>query len=70
VAGFEAPGDKSDQGATSIVNFWVATPTLCVPVETTFSFPLALRRAGVPTELHVYAGALHGFGVRRILLTS
>jgi endo-1,4-beta-xylanase len=25
---------------------------------------MALRRAGVPTELHVYAGVGHGFGVR------
>ena len=24
----------------------------------------ALRRANVPAELHIYAGALHGFGVR------
>jgi acetyl esterase/lipase len=27
---------------------------------------LALRRAGIPAELHVYAGALHGFGVRPV----
>jgi acetyl esterase/lipase len=26
----------------------------------------ALRRAGVPAELHVYAGAAHDFGVRRV----
>jgi dipeptidyl aminopeptidase/acylaminoacyl peptidase len=26
----------------------------------------ALRRAGVPSELHIYAGALHGFGVRPV----
>jgi acetyl esterase/lipase len=27
---------------------------------------LALLRAGIPTELHVYGGALHGFGVRPV----
>jgi acetyl esterase/lipase len=27
---------------------------------------LALKRAGIPTEMHVYAGAAHGFGVRRV----
>ena len=26
----------------------------------------ALRRANVPAELHIYAGALHGFGVRPV----
>jgi acetyl esterase/lipase len=25
---------------------------------------LALKRAGVPTELHIYAASTHGFGVR------
>src|SRR5262249_61919660 len=27
---------------------------------------LALRRAGIPAELHVYAGAAHDFGVRPV----
>ena len=27
---------------------------------------LALKRAGVPAELHVYAGAAHDFGVRKV----
>ena len=26
---------------------------------------LALRKAGVPTELHIYAAGDHGFGVRK-----
>src|SRR5262249_34869945 len=34
------------------------------PPEHSVIMYLALRRAGVPAELHVYAGALHGFGVR------
>jgi acetyl esterase/lipase len=25
---------------------------------------LALRKAGIPAELHIYAGAAHDFGVR------
>jgi len=25
---------------------------------------LALKRTGVPTELHIYAGVGHGFGIR------
>src|SRR5258708_29493812 len=27
---------------------------------------LALKRAGIPAELHVYAGAAHDFGVRKV----
>src|SRR5262249_22489896 len=34
------------------------------PPEHSVIMYLALRRAGIPAELHVYAGALHGFGVR------
>jgi acetyl esterase/lipase len=36
------------------------------PPEHSVVMYLALRRAGIPTELHVYAGALHGFGVRPV----
>src|SRR4051812_25346092 len=32
--------------------------------EESVSMYLALKRAGVPTELHIYAGAAHDFGVR------
>lgn len=28
---------------------------------------LALKRAGVPSEMHVYSGVTHGFGVRKIV---
>ncbi|MBU6400070.1 MAG: alpha/beta hydrolase, partial [Verrucomicrobia bacterium] len=35
------------------------------PTEHSVLLYLALRRAGVPAELHVYAGATHDFGVRR-----
>jgi acetyl esterase/lipase len=34
------------------------------PEHSVFMY-LALKRAGIPAELHVYAGAAHDFGVRR-----
>jgi acetyl esterase/lipase len=34
------------------------------PPEHSVLMYLALKRAGIPAELHVYAGATHGFGVR------
>jgi acetyl esterase/lipase len=36
------------------------------PPEGSVLLYLALRRAGVPAELHVYAGAAHDFGVRKV----
>lgn len=36
-----------------------------VPVENTLRFHAALRRAGVPAELHVFADGGHGFGLRK-----
>jgi acetyl esterase/lipase len=36
------------------------------PPEHSVVMYLALRRADVPAELHIYAGALHGFGVRPV----
>ena len=38
---------------------------LISPPEHSVLMYLTLRRAGVPAELHVYAGAAHDFGVRR-----
>ncbi|PYJ87131.1 MAG: xylanase [Verrucomicrobia bacterium] len=35
------------------------------PPENSVLMYLALKRAGVPAELHVYAGAAHDFGVRK-----
>jgi len=35
------------------------------PPENSVLMYLALKRAGVPAELHIYAGAAHDFGVRR-----
>ncbi len=36
------------------------------PPEGSVLFYLALKRAGIPAELHVYAGAAHDFGVRPV----
>jgi dipeptidyl aminopeptidase/acylaminoacyl peptidase len=36
------------------------------PPEHSVLMYLALRRAGIPAELHVYAGAAHDFGVRKV----
>jgi acetyl esterase/lipase len=36
------------------------------PPEHSVLMYLALQRAGIPTELHVYAGAAHDFGVRKV----
>jgi acetyl esterase/lipase len=34
--------------------------------EHSVTFYLALKRAGVPAELHLYASGGHGFGVRKV----
>jgi len=36
-----------------------------IPVQNSVYYFLALRRAGVPAELHVYATGGHGYGLRR-----
>ena len=38
---------------------------LISPPEHSVVMYLALKRAGIPAELHVYAGVAHDFGVRR-----
>jgi acetyl esterase/lipase len=44
--------------------FLVATTAdTTVPVENSIGFYLALRRAGVPAEMHVYVAGPHGFGM-------
>ncbi|RME67057.1 MAG: alpha/beta hydrolase [Verrucomicrobia bacterium] len=35
-----------------------------VPVENSLTFAEALRRAGVPAELHIYPAGGHGFGIK------
>ncbi|MEZ4700906.1 MAG: alpha/beta hydrolase [Rhodothermales bacterium] len=39
------------------------TTDTAVPVENSLAFYEALRRAGVPAEMHVYAKGPHGFGL-------
>jgi len=34
-----------------------------VPAENSVAFYLALRRANVPAEMHIYAKGPHGFGL-------
>ena len=41
-----------------------AGPTSSAPPEHSVFMYLALKRAGMPAELHIYAGAAHDFGVR------
>jgi acetyl esterase/lipase len=36
------------------------------PPEHSVLMYLALKRAGIPAELHIYAGAAHDFGVRKV----
>lgn len=46
------------------------TEDTSVPVENSLMFFEALRRAGVPAEMHVYEKGPHGFGVRDDLGTT
>jgi dipeptidyl aminopeptidase/acylaminoacyl peptidase len=41
-----------------------------VPVENSLMFYAALRKAGVPAELHVYERGAHGFGMQKGLGTT
>ena len=48
--------------------FLVATQEdTSVPLENAVAFYTALRRAGVPAELHLYEQGPHGFGLRKDL---
>ena len=41
-----------------------------MPPENSARFYAALKAAGVPAEMHVYASGGHGFGIRRSGKTS
>jgi len=56
--------DTQVTGATPPVFLVHTTEDTSVPVENSLLFFDALRRAGVPAELHVYERGPHGFGVR------
>ena len=40
------------------------------PVENSLLYAAALRRAGVPAEIHLYAKGGHAFGLRRTGLSA
>jgi acetyl esterase/lipase len=56
VAGWKPPPIFLAHGGADIIS----------PLEHSVLMYLALKRAGIPTELHVYAGAAHDFDVRKL----
>lgn len=42
---------------------WATDEDKTVPVENTLEFAMALRRAGVPFDLHIYQRGAHGLGL-------
>jgi acetyl esterase/lipase len=40
------------------------------PVENSLAYAAALRKAGVPSEIHIFANGGHAFGLRRIASTA
>jgi acetyl esterase/lipase len=60
-----APGIRIPAGTPPIFLVHGGADIVSVPENSVLMY-LALKRAGIPTELHVYAGATHGFGVRKV----
>jgi acetyl esterase/lipase len=58
-----APGLQIPKGAPPVFLAHGGDDLISDPENSVVAY-LALRRAGVPAELHVYAGAAHDFGVR------
>jgi acetyl esterase/lipase len=54
-------------GADAPPAFIVQTADDAVGVENSLRYALALRQAGVPVELHVYAQGGHGYGLRPVV---
>lgn len=40
------------------------------PVENSLTYAAALRKAGVPAEIHIFANGGHAFGLRRVASTA
>jgi acetyl esterase/lipase len=40
------------------------------PVENSLAYAVALRKAGVPSEIHIFANGGHAFGLRRVASTA
>ena len=55
--------EKQVTSATSPSFLWHTNEDTAVPPENSVMFYLALRRAGVPAELHVYEKGGHGLGL-------
>jgi acetyl esterase/lipase len=60
-----APGMRVPDGAPPIFLAHGSADPVSEPEHSVIMY-LALRRAGVPTEMHLYDGALHGFGARPV----
>ncbi|MGH7970454.1 MAG: alpha/beta hydrolase, partial [Limisphaerales bacterium] len=58
-----APGLQIPSGTPPVFLAHGGADTISPPENSVLLY-LALRRAGIPAELHVYAGAAHDFGVR------
>jgi acetyl esterase/lipase len=59
-----APGLRVPKGAPPMFLAHGGDDLISSPAHSVVMY-LALKRAGVPAELHIYAGAAHDFGVRR-----
>lgn len=59
VSPYAAPARAED--LTSLPPAYIATGSLDLGLEAHLEYARRLTRAGVPTELHVYRGAFHGF---------
>jgi acetyl esterase/lipase len=60
-----APGLRVPAGTPPIFLAHGGSDIISPPEHSVLMY-LALKRAGIPAELHVYAGAAHDFGVRRV----
>jgi acetyl esterase/lipase len=59
-----APGLRVPAGTPPIFLVHGSDDPISPPEHSLFMY-LALKRAGIPAELHIYAGVTHDFGVRR-----
>lgn len=60
-----SPTVRADPGTPPVLIFHASDDPIS-DVEHSVTYYLAMRRAGVPAELHVYATGGHGWGVRKL----
>src|SRR5262249_33604187 len=60
-----APGLRIPAGTPPIFLAHGGADIVATPEHSLFMY-LALKRAGIPAELHIYAGVAHDFGVRKL----